>query len=264
MLNVSVVIPALNEEENIQATLATVPTDRLRSDGHDVEVLVVDNGSRDRTVEVARAHGARVITQPVRGYGNAYKAGFANSVGDIIATGDADQTYPFEILPDALDLMVREDLDFVSTNRLSQVHREAMKASHVWANHLLTAAFRTLFGVPIRDSQSGMWIFRRCVWNACGPEASGMPFSQEIKLKAFRNGFRCAEIPIEYRPRGGATKLRAVRDGVLVAGHMFAHRIRTFVPGHTEGVGDPRRATPPVPRPDGSPADPDGSVEVVP
>jgi glycosyltransferase involved in cell wall biosynthesis len=226
--SVSVVIPALNEEQNIAATLTGIPVERLHALGYDVELLVVDNGSTDRTTEIARAHGARVLIQPVRGYGNAYKVGFANSIGDIIATGDADQTYPFEILPDALALMNQDRLDFLSTNRLVNVDREAMTTSHRWANRVLTGVSRALFdNLPFRDSQSGMWIFRRHVWTGCAVQSGGMPFSQEIKVEAFRNGFRCAEIPIPYRPRGGEKKLRSVRDGALVAGHIVAHRLRS-------------------------------------
>jgi len=226
MSSVSVVIPALDEEENIAATLAAVPVRRLNQLGYQVEVLVVDNGSSDRTGHVAREHGARVLVQPVRGYGNAYKAGFANSTGDIIATGDADLTYPFEILPDALELMAREKIDFLSTNRLHNVDPSAMSPSHIWANRALTGLCRFLYDkLPFRDSQSGMWIFRRYVWNRCRVTSGGMPFSQEIKFAAFRNGFTCREIPIEYRPRGGQKKLRSMRDGALVAGHIVARRL---------------------------------------
>lgn len=248
MHRLSVVIPALNEESNIPATLSAVPVDRLRRAGYEVELLVVDNGSMDRTAQVAREHGARVLIQPVRGYGNAYKCGFANSTGEIIATGDADQTYPFEILPDVLAQMKREDLEFVSTNRLAHLRPEAMKASHKWANLLLTGVSRALYeNLPFRDSQSGMWIFKRYVWSYCEVQSGGMPFSQEIKVEAFRKGFRCAEIPIEYRPRVGETKLRGLRDGALVAGHLLAHRMRPSRPGPMEvfaGVDDRVRALP--------------------
>jgi glycosyltransferase involved in cell wall biosynthesis len=246
MRRLSIVIPALNEELNIPATLAAVPVDLLRRAGWDVELLVVDNGSSDRTAAVAREHGARVLIQPVRGYGNAYKVGFANSTGDVIATGDADRTYPFEILPEVLALMERDDIDFISTNRLAQVQPEAMKPSHVWANRLLTGVSRALFeNLPFRDSQSGMWIFRRQVWSYCDVQSGGMPFSQEIKVEAFRNGFRCAEIPIEYRPRGGQTKLRGLRDGALVAGHLFMHRMRIRRPDTVEvlaGISEARQS----------------------
>jgi glycosyltransferase involved in cell wall biosynthesis len=227
MTSVSVVIPALNEEKNIAATLAAIPVKRLQQLGHQVEMLVVDNGSTDRTGEMARRHGARVLVQPVRGYGNAYKAGFANSTGDIIATGDADLTYPFEILPDALAMIESDRLDFLSTNRLHNIDPRAMSLSHVWANRMLSGVSRFLYdNLPFADSQSGMWIFRRVVWNRCRIISGGMPFSQEIKLAAFRNGFRCGELPIEYRPRGGEKKLRSLRDGALVAGHMVARRLR--------------------------------------
>jgi glycosyltransferase involved in cell wall biosynthesis len=226
MPSVSVVIPALDEEENIAATLAAVPVRRLNKLGYEVELLVVDNGSTDLTAHLARRHGARVLVQPVRGYGNAYKAGFANSVGDIIATGDADLTYPFEILPDALELMARDEIDFLSTNRLTNIDRAAMSSSHVWANRLLTGVSRILHDqIPFGDSQSGMWIFRRYVWDRCRVTSGGMPFSQEIKFAAFRNGFKCGEIPIDYRPRGGRRKLRSLRDGALVAGHIVARSI---------------------------------------
>jgi glycosyltransferase involved in cell wall biosynthesis len=249
MRRLSVVIPALNEETNIPATLAAVPVDRLRRAGWDVELLVVDNGSSDRTAEVAREHGAQVLVQPVRGYGNAYKAGFANSTGDVIATGDADRTYPFEILPEVLALMDRDEVDFVSTNRLAQVQPEAMKVSHVWANRLLTGVSRALFeNLPFRDSQSGMWIFRRDVWSCCDVQSGGMPFSQEIKVEAFRNGFRCAEIPIEYRPRGGQTKLRGLRDGALVAGHLLVHRMRTWRPETVDVLAGPPEGPRPMER----------------
>jgi len=226
MSSVSVVIPALDEEENIAATLAAIPVQRLNQLGYQVEMLVVDNGSTDLTSEIARAHGARVVVQPVRGYGNAYKAGFANSTGDIIATGDADLTYPFEILPEALQLMASEGIDFLSTNRLVNVDPEAMSSSHIWANRMLTGISRFIYDkLPFRDSQSGMWIFRRDVWNRSRVTSGGMPFSQEIKFAAFHNGFKCGEIPIRYRPRGGQKKLRSLRDGALVAGHMVTRGI---------------------------------------
>ncbi len=226
MSSVSVIIPALDEEQNIAATLAAVPVQRLQELGYQVDMLVVDNGSTDRTGQIARELGARVVVQPVRGYGNAYKAGFANSAGDIIATGDADLTYPFEILPDALTLMAREKIEFLSTNRLHNVDRRAMSPSHVWANHALTGMCRFFHDkLPFRDSQSGMWIFQRYVWNRCRVTSGGMPFSQEIKFAAFRNGFACAEIPIEYRPRGGRKKLRTLRDGALVASHIVGRRL---------------------------------------
>jgi glycosyltransferase involved in cell wall biosynthesis len=243
MFSLSIVSPAHNEEDNIPSTLGSIPVDRLRAVGVDVEVVVVDNASTDGTARLAAEHGARVIAQPVLGYGNAYKAGIANSRGDVIATGDADLTYPFEILPEVLTLFEAERLDFLSTNRLCELRSDAMTRSHVWGNRVLSSFTRLLFGVPFRDSQSGMWVFRRQVWTGSRVQAGGMAFSQELKIEAFRNGFRCAELPIDYRPRGGEAKLRTVRDGARNTFHLLAHRTRSpqqIPPTHMLHLGQGR------------------------
>jgi glycosyltransferase involved in cell wall biosynthesis len=230
VISLSVVIPAYNEQDNIPSTLDSIPVDELRAAGVTVEILVVDNGSTDATGRLAAERGARVLVQPVRGYGNAYKAGFANCLGDVIATGDADRTYPFEILPEALALFQAERLDFLSTNRLGALRPDAMTRSHVWGNRALSTMTRLLFDLPFRDSQSGMWIFRRQVWTGSRVLSGGMAFSQELKIEAYRNGFRCGELPIDYRPRGGEKKLRTVRDGALNASQMLAHLARASQP----------------------------------
>ena len=124
MKKITVVIPALNEELGIGPVLKEIPVSTLMNMGYETEVMVIDNGSKDKTRYIARQHGATVIIQPIRGYGNAYKAGFANASGDIIATGDADLTYPFEDLPEIVEKMEKEDLDFISTNRLKHLIRK--------------------------------------------------------------------------------------------------------------------------------------------
>jgi glycosyltransferase involved in cell wall biosynthesis len=248
MRTISVIIPAFNEQENIPQTIAAIPVNRLREAGFGVELLVIDNGSTDRTGHVARAHGAKVIVQPVRGYGNAYKAGFANCTGDVIATGDADLTYPFEILPEALARLDDEGLDFITTDRLGELQPEAMTRSHVWGNHALSFVTRTLFDVPFRDSQSGMWIFRRHVLSKLRLRSGGMAFSQELKVEAYRSGFRCAEMPISYAPRGGETKNRTLRDGFGNLSQLIAARLRpgAATVGALIGAYEPLTATVPA------------------
>ncbi|MEN9328719.1 MAG: hypothetical protein RI947_1527 [Candidatus Parcubacteria bacterium] len=105
MKSISIIIPALNEEQGIGGVIQGIPVAELRTLGYSTEVLVIDNGSTDDTAKIARMNNATVIIQPLRGYGNAYKAGFAHASGDIIATGDADFTYPFSILPATLKRM---------------------------------------------------------------------------------------------------------------------------------------------------------------
>jgi glycosyltransferase involved in cell wall biosynthesis len=225
MTSLSVVIPALNEVENIPAVIAAVPTARLLEVGWDTEIVIVDNASTDGTGELAESLGARVVRQPLRGYGNAYRAGFAAVSSDVIATGDADRTYPFEALPELLGYLDEHDVDFLTTNRLHAANRQAMKSSHFLANHVLSATSRALFGHGVRDSQSGMWVFKREVWQGIRVTSPGMAFSQEIKNSAIRAGFAVREVPIEYRLRGGQVKLKALSDGMSNLRSLFEHRL---------------------------------------
>lgn len=233
----SIVIPALNEAENIPRVTATIPRAALENAGWDVESVVVDNGSVDGTGRIAAEHNARVVYRSVRGYGSAYKAGFAAARGDVIVTGDADCTYPFDAVPELLQHFEENELEFLSTNRLGTKDRRAMKQSHMYANHALTGVSRTLFKSPFRDSQSGMWIFRRDILDHLDLRSNGMAFSQEIKHEAFIKGFRCGEVAIEYRVRGGSVKLSAWRDGVVNTSQLFSHRVRgRALPGFVAAV----------------------------
>jgi glycosyltransferase involved in cell wall biosynthesis len=226
MPQLSFVIPALNEQENIVAVLGLIPTAQLRAAGLVHEVIVVDNGSTDNTADLALQCGARVVHQSRRGYGNAYRAGFDAALGDVIITGDADCTYPFDHAVGLVNHLEQGGFDFLSTDRLRPTNRHAMKRTHAWANWLLSALGTSLFRAPFRDSQSGMWVFRRHVWPRLDVRSPGMAFSQEIKHEAHARGFRCAEVPIEYRERGGEVKLDAWRDGVRNLAQMMAHRLR--------------------------------------
>jgi glycosyltransferase involved in cell wall biosynthesis len=223
---VTVVIPALNERANLEHLMENIPVAELCSRGWDTEILLVDNGSTDGTGALARRLGANVIVQPTRGYGNAYRLGFANATSDIVVTGDADLTYPFDALPVLLQRFKDDRLEFMTTNRLLPSNAAAMKPSHAWGNRVLTGASRSLFRAPFKDSQSGMWIFRRYVWDQLDVRSPGMAFSQEIKNEAYLKGFRCAEVDIEYRTRGGDVKLNAAKDGVRNLTQLAVHRAR--------------------------------------
>ena len=228
MKRISIVIPALNEEKGISPVLAEIPVEELSSIGYETEVLVIDNGSTDGTVKLAKKTGANVIIQPVRGYGNAYKAGFANATGDIIATGDADLTYPFADIPGIIRKMEMENLDFINTNRLQLIDTSVMTGSHIFGNWLLTRMMKLLFNTPFLDSQSGMWVFKHNIWYKLDVVSSGMPFSQEIKIEAYTRGFHCGEVPIKYRMRAGKEKLNTIRDGIKVILNLFYKKLATM------------------------------------
>lgn len=221
----TVVIPALNEEKGIGPVVKEIPVEKLKKIGYQTQILVIDNNSTDNTGKIARDHGANVIVMPIRGYGNAYKAGFANAAGDVIATGDADLTYPFDNLPDILLKMERENLDFINTDRLTNLNKEVMSPSHQLGNALLTFFTKLLFNWPYIDSQSGMWIFKRSIWKNLNVVSSGMPFSQELKIEAFIHGYKCAEIPINYRSRAGKEKLNTISDGLGNITHLFKKKL---------------------------------------
>ena len=222
---ITVVIPALNEEQAIGSVIKEIPINELKKMGYEVEIMVIDNGSKDKTRYIANSHRAKVIVQPIKGYGNAYKAGFANATGDIIATGDADLTYPFNDLPKIIKKMEDENLDFITTDRLTNLQPGVMSRTHYFGNlafHLIT---KILFGLPCKDSQSGMWIFKRSIWSKLNVKSSGMPFSQELKIEAYKNGFKCAEVPIAYRTRVGEVKLSTLKDGLGNILHLIKKRI---------------------------------------
>jgi glycosyltransferase involved in cell wall biosynthesis len=211
---ITVVIPALNEEQGIGLVVKEIPINELKKMGYIVEIMVIDNGSKDKTRHIASNNGAKVIVQPIKGYGNAYKAGFANATGDIIATGDADLTYPFGDLPKIIKKMEDENLDFINTDRLANLQPGVMSRTHYFGNLLFQFITKTLFGLPCKDSQSGMWVFKGSIWPKLNVKSSGMPFSQEFKIEAYKNGFKCAEVPIIYRARVGEVKLNTFKDGL--------------------------------------------------
>jgi len=209
MPEVSVVIPTMNEEASIGAVIDEVQTALA---GWDLEILIVDTDSRDRTRDIAIAKGARVVPEPRRGYGRAYKTGFAAATGTFVATLDADLTYPASRFPDFLAALAEDRADFVSGDRLSRLSDGAMTGMHRVGNEILNLAFRSLYDSGVRDSQSGMWSFRRSILPRLRLVHDGMGFSEELKLEVIRAGFRFLEIPIEYRIRVGDKKIRSVGD----------------------------------------------------
>jgi len=222
----SIVIPALNEEKGIVRTLAAIPQKELEELGYETQVVVVDNGSQDRTAQLAIEAGAEVVCEPRRGYGRAYKTGFAHARGEIIATCDADYTYPVEDIPKLLSLLRENNLDFVTTNRFSHMESAAMSFEHRIGNGVLNVMTRLLFRINLKDSQSGMWVFKKQLIDKLVLKSDCMAFSQELKIESCRlAGCRWAEIAIDYRSRVGDVKLRSWRDGTRNLLRLIAMRV---------------------------------------
>ena len=153
---ITVITPCLNEEQGIEQVLRRMP------DFVD-QVIVVDNGSTDRTSDIARSFGAEVIREPVRGYGRSYKRGFASATGDIIITLDGDHSYPPDAISYLLEALLHLDVDFLNASRFPVRDPKAMSMKHRIGNWVLSLAMSLLYFRWVRDSQSGMWVFRRSI-----------------------------------------------------------------------------------------------------
>jgi glycosyltransferase involved in cell wall biosynthesis len=218
-LRVTVVIPCLNEEQGIQKVLDEVPS-------FVDEIIVVDNGSTDRTAEIARKMGARVVSELHRGYGRAYKKGFSQATGDIIVTLDGDHSYPVDALSYLIEAFMHCRVGFLSASRFPVLSDSAMSTKHKIGNHILSFVMSILFLRWIHDSQSGMWVFRRNVLEKMKLTSDGMAFSEEIKIEAITRkeiGFR--EIFISYSQRLGEIKLMPWRDGFHNLVFLFRKRL---------------------------------------
>jgi len=211
-MKVTIIIPTINEEKAIGRVISEIQLNLLKKK-YDIEVLVIDGASTDNTAKIAEDLGAKVITEKRKGYGRAYKTGFERATGDIIVTADGDYTYPMTVIPELIERLEKDNLDFITTNRFKYMDKKSVRNLHKIGNAILTSVTRILFSIDIKDSQSGMWIFRKKILDRLVLKSDGMPFSEEIKIEAYTKGLRCAEMPIRYRTRIGEVKLESYKDG---------------------------------------------------
>lgn len=257
-MRATLVIPTLEEAGSIVGVLrafraAADEGNRTLFAGSplDWEVLVVDGDSKDGTGALARGEGARVIVERRRGYGRAYRTGFAEAAGEVIATADGDGTYPVETIPALVRRLLDERIDFLSGDRMAYVDRRSMTTLHRFGNWVLNrfvalAYHRYVRRLPARtlaDSQSGFWIFRRRVLDAVTLTQDGMALSEELKIEAIRRGFTFVEVPIRYGERTGAPKLQSWKDGLRNLWFLAAMRLAI--------AREPPRAAPVDPGRDG-------------
>jgi glycosyltransferase involved in cell wall biosynthesis len=209
---VSVVIPCLNEEDNVE-TCVRGAIGALAAAGLDGEVIVVDNDSEDHSAELAAGAGARVIRESRRGYGSAYLAGFAAARGAYIVMADADLTYDFDEIPRfvrGLD----DGAELVMGNRMGNIKPGAMPWLHRYiGNPALTGLLNLFFRTGVRDAHCGMRALRRDALERLDLRTTGMEFASEMVIRAAKQKLAITEIDIEYHPRGGESKLSSFRDG---------------------------------------------------
>jgi glycosyltransferase involved in cell wall biosynthesis len=211
-LVVSVVIPCLNEEDNIEACVRRA-IEAMESAGIPGEVVVADNASEDRSAELARAAGARVVTETRRGYGSAYLAGFAAARGRYLVMADADLTYDFGEIPHFVE-QLEAGAELVMGDRMDNIHPGAMPWLHRYVgNPVLTGVLNFFFRTGVSDAHCGMRALRRDVLPRLDLRTTGMEFASEMVIRAAKEKLDIREFPIEYHPRGGESKLSSFRDG---------------------------------------------------
>jgi glycosyltransferase involved in cell wall biosynthesis len=209
---VVVVIPAIDEESAIGRVLADIPPLVAR-------VIVVDNGSRDRTAEVAAASGATVVREPRRGYGQACLSGIAAAPdADVLVFLDGDYSDHPEQLGDVLGPIVRGEADLVIGSRM--LGRRAPGA-HPWHAVLGTRLCVSLMNGLIGTRATDLGPFRAITTPALRRLAMSdrdFGWTVEMQVKARRQGLRVSEVPVDYRPRIGRSKVSGTLGGSLRAG----------------------------------------------
>ena len=210
---VTVVMPTLNEEQGIAECIERIKTG-LREAGMVGEIVVSDS-STDRTPEIAREMGARVVTPDKPGYGYAYLYAFDRARGDYVAIGDADTTYDFEELPKLLDLVAHGDADMAMGSRLEgEIKDGAMPALHQYiGNPLLTKFLDVFYGAGVTDAHSGFRVIDREELEGLELETTGMEFASEMIMEASAQGLTIEEVPITYHEREGDATLESFKDG---------------------------------------------------
>lgn len=219
---VSVVIPALNEEEPIGDVVRAVPREIA------CEVIVVDNGSTDRTAEVARAAGARVVAQPARGYGRACRAGLEAVSPDceIVVFLDGDGSDCPELMGRLVAPVAEGRYDFVIGSRTrGRREKGSMNFQQLFAGRAAGWLLRLLYGVRYTD-MCPFRAIRRDALLRLGMKEETYGWNLEMQMRAARAGLRILEVPVDHRRRaGGESKVSGTLRGTFLAGTRILYTV---------------------------------------
>jgi len=215
-IDLTVLVPVLDECDNVATLLPRLERVLQALQCH-YEILVVDGGSRDRTVEVARALGAQVLRQRAPGYGGALREGFAAASGRYVLTLDADLSHD----PDFVVKLwqTRETADVVIASRYVRGGVAYMPLSRKLLSRTLNRFFALGLGLPVRDLSSGFRLYRATALHELRLTGRNFDVLEEILVKAYAAGYRVAEMPFTYYPRDhGSSHARVFRFGLSLLG----------------------------------------------
>jgi glycosyltransferase involved in cell wall biosynthesis len=214
-LELTILMPCLDEAETVGRCVARAAAFLKRS-AISGEVLVVDNGSSDGSMQIAERAGARVMLERRRGYGNALRAGIRSARGRYVIMGDADESYDFGAL-EAFVEALRNGAELVMGNRfLGGIAPQAMPALHrYFGNPVLSGIGRLFFRSPVGDFHCGLRGFRRDAMLGLGLTAEGMEFASEMIVRSTMEGLGIREVPARLSRDGRSRPphLRSFRDG---------------------------------------------------
>lgn len=214
---ISVIIPAYNEGATIADVIRKIPRDKLPPH----EIIVIDGGSKDDTVEKAKSSGAKVIIEKRRGYGRAVRTGFRIAKGKIFILVDADDTYNVTDIPKLIKL-IEAGADIVLASRFKGgIYPNAMPIINIVGNLLLTLLYNILYGQWLTDTQTGFRAFNRKSLSKLKLKENHFPFATELLTQAAKKGLKITEVPSPYYRRRGETKLRPLRDGIKIMSLLF-------------------------------------------
>lgn len=215
--DVCILIPTLNEEDAIAEVIG-----EFREMGFE-EILVIDGHSRDRTVERARAAGARVVVQSGKGKGQALKEAFDLIKSEYIVMIDGDGTYLPSEVHLLLDPVLAEKADHVMGNRFGNLQEGALTRLNSAGNRLINFFFRLIYKVPLSDILTGYRAFNRDSVRRLDLTMEGFEIETEMTVDSVKKGLSIAEVPITYqaRTKGTRTKLNPVMDGARIIATIY-------------------------------------------
>lgn len=216
---VSVVMASYNEEKAIGKMIEEI---KKYTKDYDTEILIVDS-SKDKTPEIAKEMGARVVWQEPKGHGIALRTAISEAKGDYIITTDCDNTYPMEYIPVVMKLATEEGYDLVSCNRLTRKLTKEMPFSNKIANKSFALMVKIMYGINTHDVTTGMFCMKKEVKNKIKWETN-YSFPCEIIVRTVANKFKYTEIDIPYLIRVGEVTLNKWRSGKAYIRCIFNYR----------------------------------------